>query len=77
MTNKLRQKSPKPIKFHKLSKLPLLVTLGEVADALRLEEETVRRHFTSGKFPGIKIGGTWRMREEDLRALITPKTTAA
>lgn len=45
---------------------PRLMTLAEVAEALQLHPEVVRRWLRQGKIPGCKVGRSWRVRELDL-----------
>ena len=43
-----------------------LMTLGEVADYLRLSKDTVYRMAQSGRIPASKVGTQWRFRHEDV-----------
>ena len=43
-----------------------LMTLGEVADYLRLSKDTVYRMASTGKLPASKVGSQWRFRREDV-----------
>ena len=50
-----------------------LLTVGEVADRLRLSEETVRRFLRSGKLRGVRLGSTkmgWRVYASSVKRLI-------
>ncbi len=54
-----------------------LYTLLEAADALRLSENTIRRHIKAGRLPARKIGKVWRVAEPSLRALAGVETQTA
>lgn len=47
-----------------------LLTIEEVAELLRVSPYTVRKYLRQGQFPGIKVGGQWRVRKTDLEAYI-------
>lgn len=49
-----------------------LLTVGEVADYLRITKGTVWRWCRIGKLPAIKIGHQWRIRREGLEEMIRP-----
>lgn len=36
-----------------------LLNVGEVCEILRLSGRVVRTYLTSGKLPGVKVGGRW------------------
>ena len=42
------------------------MTLGEVAEHLRLSKDTVYRMAQSGRIPASKVGTQWRFRQEDV-----------
>lgn len=48
----------------------MLLTPKEVAEKLRLSEQTVLRWLRNGKLKGVKAGRLWRIREEDLQEFI-------
>ena len=50
----------------KVRRMEKLMTLGEVADYLRLSKDTVYRMANNGKVPAAKVGIQWRFRKEDL-----------
>ena len=55
-----------------------LLTPGQVAERLQLQERTVTRWLRTGYLRGFKLGKEWRVSPEDLRAFIerhanTPK----
>ena len=43
----------------------MLLTLNDVADRLRVTRRTLYRWIKEGKFHAIKVGGCWRVLEED------------
>lgn len=43
-----------------------LMTLGEVADYLRLSKDTVYRMASGGRMPASKVGNQWRFRRDDV-----------
>ena len=45
-------------------------TVDEVAQVLDLHPKTVRRHIREGRLPAARVGGEWRVREEDLGAFL-------
>ena len=48
----------------------MLLTPKEVADRLRVSEQTVLRWLRSGKLKGVKAGKLWRVEEEELEKFI-------
>ena len=59
--------------------VPKLLTLAEVADALRLKPNSIAARESRGHplLPKVKIGGVVRYRESDVRALILARRKAA
>ena len=43
-----------------------ILTLKQVAEYLQLAEKTAYRLAAEGKLPGLKVGGSWRFKREDL-----------
>lgn len=43
-----------------------MLTLGEAADLMHLSKKTLKRMIQRNKFPAIRIGGQWRVRESEL-----------
>lgn len=43
-----------------------LMTLGEVAEYLRLSKDTIYRMVQSGRIPASKVGSQWRFRQGDV-----------
>ncbi len=52
-----------------------ILTLKEVADYLKLAEKTAYRVAAEGKFPGFKVGGSWRCKRADIDSWIEAKKT--
>ncbi|SDN14073.1 helix-turn-helix domain-containing protein [Acetanaerobacterium elongatum] len=47
-----------------------LLTVKEVADRLKLTPYTVREWIREGKLKASKVGGVWRIKEDNLSALL-------
>jgi len=47
-----------------------LLTIEEVAEALKLKPITVRRWAASGKLPASKMGRVWRFHPADVQAFM-------
>ena len=43
-------------------------TLKDVMELTKLSERTLRRYLNSGMLKGIKVGGSWRFSEENLKS---------
>jgi excisionase family DNA binding protein len=60
-----RCKSPKWFKVmiwaEQMEKAKAVLTIGEVAEMLRVHPTTVYRLLKRGDIPGFKIGGNWRV----------------
>lgn len=56
---------------------PELLTVSEVADYMRVGEETVRRWLRDSELAGIHLGrgASWRVRRSDLETFIRDRTT--
>jgi len=52
------------------SELVKLYKPEEVAELLGFKDKTVRNWLRTGKLPGLKVGGSWRVREKDLIAFL-------
>ena len=52
-------------------------TVNEVADVTRISTMTVYRLIKSGELPAVKIGKSFRVREEDLDAYLARQYTQA
>lgn len=55
----------------------LFYTPDELAGALRLSGETIRRKLRTGSLKGVRIGDTWRVPREEVLHLIGPDTLDA
>lgn len=47
-----------------------LLTIPEVAAALRVSEKTIRRWISTEVMPAAKLGAQWRVRSRDLQDFI-------
>ena len=58
-------KAPKRVKVmiwaEQMEKAKAVLTIGEVAEMLRVHPTTVYRLLKRGDIPGFKIGGNWRV----------------
>ena len=43
-----------------------ILTVKEVADYLKLKEKTAYKLVLEGKLPGFKVGGSWRIKREEM-----------
>lgn len=57
-----------------MSKKGNTLTLQETADKLGVHYNTIYRWVQKELIPSYKLGGQYRIREEDIEALTTPKT---
>ncbi len=53
-----------------------ILTLKEVAAYLKLAEKTAYKLAAEGKFPGFKVGGSWRFKSQDIERWIEDKKKA-
>jgi excisionase family DNA binding protein len=44
-----------------MGKVKTVLTIGEVAEILRVHPTTIYRLLKRGDFPGFKVGGNWRI----------------
>jgi excisionase family DNA binding protein len=54
-----------------------LLTVAEVAELLRVSNMTVYRLLKAGELPSVRIGKSFRVREEDLDAYLAERYTEA
>ncbi len=55
-----------------------LFTVEDISMGLGVEPPTIRNWLRTGKLKGIKLpGGDWRIREEDLQAILLPTKASA
>lgn len=53
----------------------MYLTTGEVAEIIRETEENVRRRCASGQIKAKRLGGSWRVSEDDLAIFMeAPRT---
>lgn len=50
-----------------------LWTVEDVANYLRLEQETIRMMARAKKLPAIKVGKAWRFRVNDIKEMLAAK----
>jgi excisionase family DNA binding protein len=53
------------------------LTVGEVAEALRVSNMTVYRLINAGELPAVRVGRSFRLREEDLDKYLADRFTEA
>jgi excisionase family DNA binding protein len=53
------------------------LTVGEVAEMLRISNMTVYRLISSGQLPAVRVGKSYRVREEDLDRYLAERFTEA
>lgn len=53
------------------------LTVSEVAQILRISNMTVYRMITSGKLSAVRIGKSYRLREEDVNRYVAERFTEA
>lgn len=53
------------------------LTVGEVAAMLRVSPMTVYRRINAGELPAVRIGRSFRVREEDLDRYLVERVTRA
>ena len=56
---------------------PRFLTVSEVAEALRVSNMTVYRLINSGELPAVRIGKSFRLREEDVDRYLGGRFTEA
>ena len=53
------------------------LTVGEVAQVLRVSNMTVYRLINGGQLPAVRVGKSYRVREEDLDSFLARRFTEA
>ena len=53
------------------------VTVGEVARQLRVSNMTVYRLISGGELPAVRVGKSYRIREDDVEAYLAARYTQA
>jgi excisionase family DNA binding protein len=56
---------------------PTFVTVGEVAQELRVSNMTVYRLISAGELPAVRVGKSYRIRDEDVDAYLAGRYTQA
>lgn len=54
-----------------------IMTIGEVADYLKVTERTIYRLAGTKKIPSFKVGGSWRFSKADIDRWIREQSTGA
>jgi len=49
---------------------PQFLSVQEIADRLSVSKSTIQRHIKNGRLPSVLIGGSRRVREDDLATFI-------
>ncbi len=53
-----------------------IMTIGEVADYLKVTERTIYRLAGAKQIPALKVGGSWRFSKKDIDGWIQEQSTA-
>ncbi|HEX9529817.1 MAG TPA: helix-turn-helix domain-containing protein [Acidimicrobiales bacterium] len=56
---------------------PRFLTVGEVADLLRVSNMTVYRLINAGELPAVRVGKSYRLREDDIDKYLADGYTEA
>jgi excisionase family DNA binding protein len=56
---------------------PRFVTVAELADQLRVSNMTVYRLVQAGQLPAVRVGRSYRIREEDVDKYLSAQYTQA
>jgi excisionase family DNA binding protein len=56
---------------------PRFVTVAEVADQLRVSNMTVYRLVQAGQLPAVRVGRSYRIREDDVDKYLSAQYTQA
>ena len=51
-----------------------LLTVRQLQERLQVDRMTIYRMLGSGRLNGVKVGGQWRFREEDIRQVVAPQS---
>ena len=57
-----------------LEDMPVMLTIAEVAEYLKLHELTVRRLAREGELPAFKVGRQWRIKRDLLESWIKERS---
>ena len=55
---------------YKQERLPVVLTAAEAMDVLGVGKNTMYRLLKSGELPAVRIGRTWRINLENIRAFL-------
>lgn len=58
----------------KMAKLKTVLTIGEVAEMLRVHPTTIYRLVKRGELPGFKVGGNWRINSTALESWLEERS---
>ncbi|MCX6911809.1 MAG: PocR ligand-binding domain-containing protein [Verrucomicrobia bacterium] len=50
-----------------------LLTIRQLQEQLQVDRMTIYRMLSSGRLNGVKVGGQWRFREDDIRQIVAPQ----
>ena len=50
--------------------LPVMLTMPEICAVLKITEPTALKLLNGGELPGVKVGNTWRVSKDALRAYL-------
>jgi excisionase family DNA binding protein len=53
------------------------LTVRQLENRLQVDRMTIYRMLRSGRLNGVKVGGQWRFREEDITQLVAPQSGAS
>lgn len=59
------------VKSGTLADFPALLNLKEASAVLRVKPRALQHLLFQGRIPGVKIGGEWRLRRDEILALVT------
>lgn len=62
-----------PITSHGGRMADEILTIGEVAELLKINEKTAYKLASAGKIPGFKVGGSWRFQRQEIANWIKRK----
>jgi excisionase family DNA binding protein len=63
------------MRFDPLVEPPHLLDVAQVAHHLRASADKVRGLIASGQLPALRLGRSYRIREQDLKTFITAEAT--
>lgn len=49
-----------------------MLTIKEAAETIGVVHSTISRWIAAGKLPALRVGGTYRIRPEDLEKMVQP-----